>query len=133
MRPATARWADGIELVAFRLEPEGAVPRGGRLRVSTAWRRWGEVREEHSVFVHLLDETGRLIAQDDHPVGRGSYPSVAWSGEEILFEYFDLKIPEHVAPGRYRLVIGRYNWETLIRIPVGTSDHLELGIVEVGP
>lgn len=133
MRPATARWADGIELVAFRLEPEGAVPRGGRLRVSTAWRRWGEVREEHSVFVHLLDETGRLIAQDDHPVGRGSYPSVAWSGEEILFECFDLKIPEHVAPGRYRLVIGRYNWETLIRIPVGTSDHLELGIVEVGP
>ena len=133
MRWIEARWADGVELVAFRIEPEGIIPSGGVLRLSTAWRRWQEVSEEHSVFVHLLDPQGRLIAQDDHPVGRGHYPSTAWAGEEIIFERFEVRLPAGIPPGRYRLAIGRYNWETLIRVPVDGSDRLELEIIEVQP
>ncbi|HXF70739.1 MAG TPA: glycosyltransferase family 39 protein [Thermoflexus sp.] len=133
MRGAGVRWADGVELVAFRLEPEGPVAPGGQLYLSTAWRRWAIVPEEHSVFTHLLDEQGQLMAQDDHPVGRGLYPSPMWMDGEIIFERFELKLPAGMSPGRYRLVIGRYNWETLIRVPVAGTDHLELGIVEVRP
>ncbi len=131
MRRVEARWADGVELVAFRVEPEGSIPSGGELRVSTAWRRWATVSEEHSVFVHLLDENGQLIAQDDHPVGRGRYPSVAWPEGELIFERFELRLPAGIPSGRYRLVIGRYNWETLVRTPIDASDHLELGWIEV--
>ncbi len=133
MRPAGARWADGVELVAFRMEPEGPMAPGGRLRLATAWRRWGTVTEEHSVFAHLLDGSGRLIAQDDHSVGRGLYPSTAWADGETIFERFELALPGDIPPGRYRLVIGRYNWETLVRVPIDGSDRLELGEIEVRP
>ncbi len=133
MRPAGARWGDGVELVAFRVEPEGPIAPGGRLRLATAWRRWGTVAEEHSVFAHLLDGSGRLIAQDDHPVGRGLYPSTAWADGEMIFERFELALPGDIPPGRYQLVIGRYNWETLVRVPTDGSDRLELGTVEVRP
>ncbi|MCS6964133.1 MAG: glycosyltransferase family 39 protein [Thermoflexus sp.] len=133
MQRVEARWTDGVELVAFRITPEGEISPGGVLRISTAWRRWETVREEHSVFMHLLDEEGQLVAQDDHPVGRGLYPSIAWSEGEVIFERFEIRMPGGIAPGRYRLVIGRYNWETLVRIPIGSSDHLELEWIEVRP
>ncbi len=133
MRLTEARWADGVELVAFRMEPEGPMAPGGRLRLTTAWRRWGTATEEHSVFAHLLDGSGRLIAQDDHPVGRGLYPPTAWADGETIFERFELALPGDIPPGRYRLVIGRYHWETLVRVPIDGSDRLELGEVEVRP
>lgn len=133
MQRAEARWADGVELVAFRLMPEDGISPREVLRISTAWRRWKAVREEHSVFMHLLDAEGRLVAQDDHPVGRGLYPSIAWSDGEIIFERFEIRMPEGLTPGLYRLVVGRYNWETLARVPVGSADHLELSRIEVRP
>lgn len=133
MRRTEARWADGVELFAFRIEPGGTVSPGATVRISTAWRRWKEVLEEHSVFAHLLDGEGRLVAQDDHPVGRGLYPSMAWSDRELIFERFEIRLPREIPPGHYRLVMGRYNWETLVRVPIDSSDHLELGAIEVHP
>jgi hypothetical protein len=133
MQRKEARWADGVELLGVRVEPTHPSHPGGLLRISTAWRRWGAAPQEHSVFVHLVDGEGRLVAQDDHPVGRGEYPPWAWEPDEVVFERFELRLPAEIPPGRYLLRMGRYNWETLIRVPVGDQDFIEISTVEVLP
>jgi hypothetical protein len=133
MQRKEARWADGVELLGVRVEPDHPSHPGGLLRISTAWRRWGAAPQEHSVFVHLVDGEGRLVAQDDHPVGRGEYPPWAWEPDEVVFERFELRLPAEIPPGRYLLRMGRYNWETLIRVPVGDQDFIEISTVEVLP
>jgi hypothetical protein len=51
----------------------------------------------------------------------------------VVFERFELRLPAEIPPGRYLLRMGRYNWETLIRVPVGDQDFIEISTVEVLP
>lgn len=133
--PSGAAWQDGLALSGAWVEPEGPVRRGERIRLLTAWVRAGlegtGSSEPKVAFVHLWDESGHLIAQDDHPLpgtldaGMGAGP---W---ESIWDLFEIRIPETIPPGRYRLVVGRYEWPSLRRIPIGAGDHLELGFLEI--
>ncbi len=68
-RPLRARLGDEIILDGYRLIDE-EVRSGDIVRLILHWRARGKVGEEYKVFVHLLDEEGRLVAQrDSEPVG----------------------------------------------------------------
>ena len=135
--PDGAIWRDGIALSNVWLDPGRQARRGTSLHVLTEWIRRGRHAQERAApvvtFVHLWDAEGRLIAQDDHPLLRGRDPSSQWEPWKSVWDRFDLPIPEAVKPGRYRLVVGRYEWPSVQRIGVGGQDHLEIATVEVLP
>ncbi len=130
-----AHWEDGVTLGGVWIRPSLTVRPGQTMEVATLWdfRAGPGWTSPYVTFIHLWDEAGRLLAQDDHPIleDPGSIPGQP-EGVEIVSR-FHLSIPCDVKPGIYRLVIGRYLWPSVQRIRVGTSDHIALGRIEVGP
>jgi hypothetical protein len=104
--------AEVFEANSGRVSFLGAgVQRGpDRIQVQTRWRQEGEPAPV-KIYVHLVDSQGALVSQWD---GLG----VAWEGwrdGDILFHMHDLRLPEPLSPGTYRLVAGLYHPETLDR------------------
>ncbi len=96
-------WERGVSLVRWR------VTQGGE--TVSAWLDWrfdSAVDENDIRFVHLLDESGGLIAQSDAPLGR-----IAGGSRRI--EAVDLALPADLASGTYTLVTGWYRYPEIVR------------------
>ena len=114
-RAVGARWHDGIILEGF--DPPVTTP-GNKLVVRLYWRASQAPLESHSVFVHLVDQSGRLVAQDDGLPRDGDLPTNFWlSGEQIVDER-EVALTSDLAPGQYRLLVGWYQPETGRRLPL---------------
>lgn len=82
--------------------------------------------DDLSIFLHLRDRDGAVIAAWDDPVGRGTlgyqtyYSTLMWQPEEFVTEIRTIRLPDGVAPlgEGYSLHIGMYNASTLERVPV---------------
>lgn len=135
-RPLGVRLGDKIVLDGYSLIDE-EVRAGDIVRLILHWRAEGKVGEDYKVFVHLLDEEGRLGAQrDSEPMG-GMKPTSGWEvGEEIVDRYGAL-VGEDTPSGRHELVVGMYEPESGERLPtvdkegVVIGDKVSLGMVEV--
>src|SRR5205814_347473 len=85
--------------------PANGIAREAAGRPPLTWRAEARPSRDYTVFVHLLDGGGRLVAQDDRPPVDGSYPTSIWeNGERILDQH-----PVRPPPGRYRVVVGMYD------------------------
>ncbi len=93
----------------------------------------------YSVFVHLVDREGGLLAQSDgHPV-RGLYPTSHWRSTEVVIpDRRSITLPASIPPGRYRLEVGMYLLPTGERLQVrdqsgdGIGDRVIVDYVKVG-
>jgi hypothetical protein len=72
---------------------------------------------DYVVFVHLLDEQGRLAWGSDGPPLGGLYPTSQWRAGEIVVDPRSLSAGD-LTPGQYRLAVGLYDPATLARLPV---------------
>jgi hypothetical protein len=77
---------------------------------------------DYTVFVHLLDEQGRLIEQADGPPQDSNYPTSYWAAGEIIADPHTLAGDLSIPPGRYQPVIGLYDPATGQRIPILQTD-----------
>ncbi|MFN8534769.1 MAG: glycosyltransferase family 39 protein [Dehalococcoidia bacterium] len=119
---ATRTRIDTVDGPQTLVEPISAYP-GQTLSVLLTWKRLAPA-DGLTAFVHLLDDSGRIVAQADHP------PSLAGIGEAVS-DRFELVLPSALPPGRYRLVIGLYGADGS-RLTAAGRDVLELGSVVVG-
>jgi len=106
---------DQITLLGFEAVAE-AKP-GDALPVTLYWQAQGALPEDYTVFVHLLDSDGALVASHDGPPMAGRYPTRAWAPGEVVKDTHPLALPTDLAPGRYRLQVGMYRWPSLERLP----------------
>ena len=111
-----ATFGEAIELAGRRLTYDAA---SRALRVDIAWRLRGAAPFDAVTFVHLYDESGRLIeaAQLDRRPGAGTLPPANWL-PGTLRDGYTLNVPPDVAQGVYRVAIGLYDPVTLERLPV---------------
>jgi hypothetical protein len=73
------------------------------------WESLGPVIRPYSVFTHLLNEDGELIAQEDNWPIQGRWPATCWKiGDEIVDEY-KIELPNDMPPGQYTLSVGLYD------------------------
>lgn len=85
------------------------------------------------VFMHLIDDTGKLVAQRDLL----DIPPAYWHENMIFIQDNFVPFWERVPAGTYQLVMGVYDWTTGVRLPIlnaeGNSlgDRLFLGEIEV--
>jgi len=120
--PLQAVFADRIELRACALDPG---PRGSTdvIHVSLSWRSLQPMDTDYTVFVHLIDEGGRIWAQhDSHPVGC-SCPTSSWESGEEITDHHGLVLPADIPPGEYNLALGLYDATTGERLLVGTPEQ----------
>ncbi len=108
--PAAANFAFLIELLGVRLDDGGAMRQpGDTVTATVGWRALQRMDTSYTGFVHLLDEAGRIVAQDDHVPLAGRRPTTTWAAGEVVEDPFTLALPPDLPPGRYRLEIGLYD------------------------
>ncbi|MGQ9676445.1 MAG: hypothetical protein ACUVX1_12355 [Chloroflexota bacterium] len=97
---------DKVELLGYDLSSSEVRP-GDVLRVTLHWRG-GEPKEDYTVFVHLMNEAGQLVAQVDSQPGNGAYPTSIWDKDEYVRDEHFLSTPRDLPEGDYTLVVGMY-------------------------
>jgi hypothetical protein len=98
---------ESMALAGARIEETSVAP-GETLSLQLYWSALVPVNEDYTVFVHLLDGAGDLVAQGDGPPAGGRYPTSAWSPGEVVLDTHMLQVPNELASGRYTLVAGLY-------------------------
>ncbi|NDJ36032.1 MAG: hypothetical protein GYB64_15360 [Chloroflexi bacterium] len=86
------------------------------------WQALDPPAGSYTVFVHLLDAAGQIVAQQDRQphVGGRPYPPDLWvPGEVVADDPYMLSLPAELPGGPYRLRIGWYVPETGDILPVG--------------
>ena len=108
-------WPDRFELVGFDLSSERPSP-GGELNLTLYLRGLKPMPVGYTVFLHLLDADGTMIAQDDH---QPDPPTEYWAPGEVVTSTFSLTVPPTLpVPTQARVEIGAYFWQTQERLPM---------------
>ncbi len=100
----------GYDLVA-RTEP------GAPVNLILYWRPDGPTDSHYSVFVHLIDHDGDILAQDDSEPAGGEHPTTSWVAGEIITDAHAFPFPAADAEGPFGLEVGLYDPLTGQRVP----------------
>ncbi|MBK8904388.1 MAG: glycosyltransferase family 39 protein [Anaerolineaceae bacterium] len=122
--PAALTYAHTFSLTGYSLEPS-APSANEPLTLYTHWQLQAQFRETTHYFIHVLDESGQLVSQDDGPflVDFRFYPEAVFlSGTNVRLVH---QLPALPA-GDYEVYIGLYQWETQERLPTQTGETYPL-------
>lgn len=124
-----------IALLGYDLPSAVATP-GESIAPVLYWQSSQVLDTNLTVFVQLLDGTGKLVAQQDCEPNGGRYPTTAWRVGEVVLDAHEIELPTDLPEGAYTLAIGMYAWPDLRRLPValdGTSlgDMVRLAAITV--
>lgn len=104
----------------FRLLGYDAPPTtlpGEPLAVTLYWAADAPDGRDYTVFVHVLDEAGQLVAQSDEQPRGGAYPTSIWSAGERIVDEHRLDLPPDLPPGDYSMRVGLYDAAGGARLP----------------
>ena len=124
--PVDYKFGDSIAMVGH-VVPLSTTP-GSTLNVKLFWRALKTIDEDYTVFVHLVDANGKIVAQKDAPPQNGAYPTSFWETGETIEDAYALVIPRDATPGDHRLIIGVYRAGDGARLSARTGDHIELPV-----
>jgi hypothetical protein len=98
-----------MKLVGYRVQ-------GTRdLHLALYWQTDTRIEKSWTVFAHVVDANGRVIAQHDGVPSFGRHPTTAWQPGELIVDVHTIRVD---APaGTYTLVVGMYDTESLARAP----------------
>jgi len=108
---------DRLALVGHGLSGRAFQP-GDQVRLSLRWQGLAPMVHSYSIFVHLVDASNSLWAQNDGAPLAGLYPTIHWVPGEIISDGRALTLPADIPPGRYRLEVGVYQPENLQHLAV---------------
>jgi hypothetical protein len=121
---------NGLALAGYELQPPGGSEPPGGLTVNTYWRVTDRLEPPVAVFVHLLDQDGRIAAQDDR---LGAAARMLEPGD-VIAQRHPIHSQTPLPPGTYQIAIGLYNPATLERFKTQAgADRLLVGTVEIMP
>ena len=133
MQRLDAAWEDGLLLVGIDAISTTVTP-GTTLSVRLVWSATAQPQHNYTMFVHLVDESNKPLAQSDRQPLNGFYPTAAWKAGVTVAEVYQITVPVDLAPGEYRLITGIYDPATNERLTVlEGSDHFVLAEVTVTP
>lgn len=93
-------------------------PYGQQLTLQLDWRALAQPTHDYTVFVHLVDEQGHIVASYDVPLTAGRYPSGLWeAGEQVTHQQI-LPLNNLLLAGKYSLRAGLYDPVSGTRLPV---------------
>jgi 4-amino-4-deoxy-L-arabinose transferase-like glycosyltransferase len=123
--------APNLTLLGYDVsDPAQTVP---NLNLTLYWRSESPLPIDYTVFVHLHDQAGEIVAQQDQPPLYGAYPTSLWEPGEIIADEIVISLPPDLSPGSYRPVIGLYDFRTAARlnVPDHPDNSLALDLVRI--
>jgi hypothetical protein len=123
----------GITLRSYSYQP--FLDAGRWINVRLQWQASQPLATNYTVFIHLIDQNGRLVAQQDGQPTAGYAPTSSWGPGLIIDDRHALLLPPGLASGEYQLRIGLYDPATGERLILSQGgDALTLDTISIpGP
>jgi hypothetical protein len=126
----SARFGDQIELTRANLYP-ATLHSGGTLCVELDWRALNTPDGDYTVFVHLVDPSGQVVAQTDLQPQGGFAPTSQWTAGKPQIDRHGLILPDNLAAGDYTVRLGLYRSDNQSPLRVTRGENLmpdEIGL-----
>jgi len=101
----------GIRLFGYSLAVD-SIAVGNPVEVTLHWEALSHIKDSYTVFVHLVDEKGDIIGQDDSIPRCGNCPTSVWPPGELIVDVHRFSVTHPGAGGPYRLLVGLYDLST---------------------
>jgi hypothetical protein len=89
------------------------------------WRATSAIDRDYTIFAHLVDEQGTLLAGYDNQPRRGAAPTSSWKLNALNVDPIILPIGPEIPLGRnYRVEVGLYYLPTMERLKISRSNQL---------
>ncbi|HLV34947.1 MAG TPA: hypothetical protein VKY59_07540, partial [Spirillospora sp.] len=118
------RFGDHIILTGYDQSVENVHP-GESVDFTFYWNAPTTPDNNYSLFIHLVPaDEYTVLAQVDGAPAVPERLTLTWDdpGETLISPTFTLNIPADVPPGDYRVMIGLYQFESGVRLPVTDGD-----------
>jgi hypothetical protein len=119
----SAVFADEIELTGYRMSGDALRPGSGWC-IELAWRALAAPAGDYTVFVHLVDAQGRVVAQNDMSPQGGFAPTGAWSVGVSLADQHGILLPNDLSAGEYTVQVGLYRSDDQSPVRVTRGERL---------
>jgi hypothetical protein len=103
-------------LLGYGIEEAGAEGEH-RLEISLWFQALAEMDRDYTVFIHGVDQDGRVWAQQDTLLLSAERPTSKWRAGETVKQQYELALPTGV-PADVTILVGVYHWQTGERLPV---------------
>ncbi|MBV8085023.1 MAG: glycosyltransferase family 39 protein, partial [Chloroflexi bacterium] len=129
-QPLQVSVANGMQLQAFYGERRVSAGQPLQAAVSWVWGGGTAPKPRYSLFAHLIDGSGKPVAQADFPLLAG----VDWRPRQEVVQWLNLALPSTMPPGRYSLDLGVYDEDGVVREALTDPNGKELGTsLSLGP
>jgi hypothetical protein len=119
------RFDDDIRLIGYNVMTPSLNP-GDELRLALYWRTEDKPERDYTVFVHILNSDGELVAQHDSMPQNDAWPTTQWLAGSLVGDTHVVPLPADLPPGTYHVQVGLYTWQTGERLPMYRPDGEEL-------
>jgi hypothetical protein len=99
----------GEQIALVGYDSSTALGADNTLTLTLYWQALRAPQGDYKVFVHLLDENGEQITQDDTIPRDGQYPTWAWQPGDLVPDPHQLTLPDQPPPGPYHFAVGMYH------------------------
>ena len=129
---------DQIRLAGYQGLPDataaasGSVAPGETLDLVLGWEALREITTAYRIFVHVVDDQGHILGQNDGEPTGWTRPTTGWAVGEVVIDPRSLQIPETVVPGPVEIRVGVYAPDGQRLLLADGADSILLGRFEVG-
>ncbi len=85
-----------------------AVRAGDPFTATLFWHALEPLPKEWTVFLHVVNEAGEIVAEDNREPQDGAFPMGRWTAGDWIEDPHPLTLPADTPPGRYALRVGWY-------------------------
>lgn len=101
------RWNTGITLTGYDLiRPR--ITAGDGVQITLYWTTDTDLRDNLSIFVHIINEAGEIVAQQDRIPAIGERPTTGWAPGETITDRYAIPVPGDLPAGSYQIRVGWY-------------------------
>jgi 4-amino-4-deoxy-L-arabinose transferase-like glycosyltransferase len=117
--PAHYTFGTVIALAGYDLRSDSG------LDLTFYWKRAAPMKVDYTVFVHILDAAGNIVAQKDRQPMDGADPTSLWEEGEQVVDRYSFEAP--LDPAAAQIEIGMYRTDTGQRLEVADENGKPLG------
>lgn len=115
------RFGNDIRLEGWTLNDSVEIQPCQTISVDTWWQTDSPSDKLYSSTLVIADENGQGIANADDMPGGYTMTSL-WQPDQLYFDERHLTVPCDIQAGQYNLLLGFYDIETVVNLPVNTPD-----------
>lgn len=113
-----AQFGEAIQLYGYDLAMESAA-----LQLTLYWQALAVPDKNWLVFIHITNEDGEIVAQQDVTPAEGLRPTQGWRSSELITDAHRLPLPANLPAGQYRIVVGLFEPDSFLRPFVSQNGH----------